>query len=79
MIIIRGTIKDIDTNAEKPRLELTFDKEDYKRQNLPQGSKAPISLYLKGMNWKTKETFKEWFKRMKDIDSYLIDRKGNND
>jgi hypothetical protein len=31
--------------------------------------------YLKGMNWKTKETFKEWFKRMKDIDSYLINRK----
>jgi hypothetical protein len=29
--------------------------------------------------WKTKETFKEWFKRMKDIDSYLINRKGNND
>jgi hypothetical protein len=28
------------------------------------------------MNWKTKETFKEWFKRMKDIDSYLINRKG---
>jgi hypothetical protein len=35
--------------------------------------------YLKGMNWKTKETFKEWFKRMKDIDSYLIKQKGNND
>ena len=35
--------------------------------------------YLKGMNWKTKETFKEWFKRMKDIDSYLINRKGNNE
>ena len=31
------------------------------------------------MNWKTKETFKEWFKRMKDIDSYLIKQKGNND
>jgi hypothetical protein len=35
--------------------------------------------YLKGMNWKIQETFKEWFKRMKDIDSYLINRKGNND
>jgi hypothetical protein len=34
--------------------------------------KEYMQYYLKGMNWKTKETFKEWFKRMKDIDSYLI-------
>ena len=34
--------------------------------------------YLKGMNWKTKETFKEWFKRQcRDNDNKRQRRKNN--